>query len=130
MIEPDKNQNDFEIKPELVIEAKKYITETMELNHSSVKKFYDTFKPNFIGVFKNVIDSNSKFEVKPIDSGRYVHKYEDFLEICEKYRSSDYTIYSCYRKLKPGMSSRDQNDVIFHRYFFVDIDDINEEHKF
>jgi hypothetical protein len=103
--------------------------ENIEIKKDQIEKFYKTFNPNFIGIFKNSME-NGKWKLNPFNNGQYINRFEDFLEICEKYNNESYTIFSCYRRLKPGMNSKNQDDVIEHKYFFVDIDEKDEELKF
>ena len=97
------------------------------LKEDQIKKFYNIFQPNFVQVFINE-GKNDDMKLNPYKSF-FINKYEDMLNICKNYNNSNYTIYSCYRKLKPNVISRNQNDVIFHRYFFVDVDIPEEEIK-
>jgi hypothetical protein len=98
-----------------------------DLKIDQLKKFYEIFGSNYVGAFINEIGDN-KSEIIPYDQ-KYISKWEDFLAFNKKYNSSKYTLYACYRKLKPTIE-RNAEQVIFHRYFFVDIDEPGEESKF
>lgn len=96
----------------------------MKINSKEVEKYYDTFKPNYVGAF--IFDPTSDKQIPYVQT--FINGKESFLAFCNKH--CQHMLYASYRPLKPSAITRNMNDVTSHEYFFIDIDEPSEVDKF